>query len=385
MPARTGRTLIPVLLALSLVLFASVPAMAQTMSSLPRQKLIVGVVNDPPITMKNEKGQWTGFDVDLWRYIAVDMKLDYELKEMTFKELQNALQTGTIDLSIAALFETAHRHRLFDFSTAIGSTRLAVAVPEGRDPYPWLRVMKIFFSWDMIKTVLVFIALLFALGFILWRIERDLNPDHFDGHPVKGIGTGAYWVSSTLAAGACFDVALKSLPARLIGLLWILLSALAFSAFTASLASTLVSEQQQIQVYNMNKLRGLNLGVLGGTLQHSLARKMGGKYAVFNSEVDALRALKTNKIDGFFIDELPLHYYAAKDTEKRFRIHTTEFKPQRYAFAFPKGSPLRRPLNLALTRIMEKPEWEALASRYGLNTNLEPEHLALGKKSRISN
>ncbi len=365
--------------------FTSTPAMAEPQGPLPHRKLIVGVVNDPPITMKNERGQWTGFAVDLWRYLAADLQLDYELKEMTFKGLQNALQAGTIDLSIAALFETADRLRLFDFSTAIGSTRLAVAVPEGRDPYPWLRVVKIFFSWDIIKTILAFVALLFALGFILWRIERDLNPDHFDGRPFKGIGTGAYWVGSTLAAGACFDVALKSLPARIIGLVWILLSALAFSAFTASLASTLLTERQQIQVYDTNKLRSLHLGVLAGTLQYSLVRKMGGKYTVFNSEIDALRALKANKIDGFFIDELPLHYYAAKETEKPFHVHTTEFKPQRCAFAFPKGSPLRRPLNLALTAIMERPEWEALTARYGLNTNMEPEYIALGKRSRISN
>ena len=147
-----------------------------------------------------EWARWTGFNVDLWRYLAVDLKLDYDLKEMTFKEMQDALQAGTIDLSVAALYETAERYRRFDFSTTVGTTRLAVAILPEKDTHPWLAAIRIFFSWGILKTVLIFIAALFALGFILWRIERNHNPDHFGGHPVKGVGTGAYWVSSTLAA-----------------------------------------------------------------------------------------------------------------------------------------------------------------------------------------
>jgi polar amino acid transport system substrate-binding protein len=372
---------------LLIALFASAisaPARAAEPSAGPQKKLVVAVVNDPPFSVKNETGQWTGFNVDLWRYLAVDLKLDYELKEMSFKEIQDALHAGTIDLSIAALFETAERYRRFDFSTTVGTTRLAVAVLPEKDTHPWLAAIRILLSWGIVKTVILFFAALFALGFILWRIERNDNPDHFGGHPVKGVGTGTYWVSSTLAAGACYDITLKSLPARIIGLAWMLVGALAFSAFTASLASSLVSHRQMIELYDMGKLHNMRLGVLRDTLQHSLARQAGAKCVLYDKEDDALKALKNKRIYGLFLDEVVLDYYAARDPEHPLNVHPVNLKPKRFAFAFPKKSPLRQPTNLAITEIMEKPEWEALAGRYGLDTNLEPKPVPLGKRSRFS-
>ena len=375
--------LIPALTILVLLFFAAgpSPAGADLTALAPHKKLVVGVVEDPPMTMKNDRGQWTGFHVDLWRYLALDLKLDYEFKEMTFEELQNALQTGTIDLSIAALFETAQRYGRFDFSSTVGAERLAVAVLAERDPPSWLGVAKIFLSWRVMKVVIAFIALLFAIGFILWRIERNENPDHFGGHPVKGIGAGAYWVSSALAAGTCYDIALKSFAARTIGLIWILVCALAFSAFTASLASSLFSYRQTIETYHENKLRTMRLGVLRGTLQESLARRVGARVALYDREPEALEALKSKKIDGLFIDELSLSYYAARERGTPIRIHPTDFKPKRYAFAFPKRSQLRRSIDFALIEIMERPEWETLANRYGLDANLEAQPLNQGKRN----
>jgi polar amino acid transport system substrate-binding protein len=381
---RRGILVVPLLFVILGILVTPALSDAEKTGYPSHKKLIVGVVNDPPATVKNERGQWTGFNVDLWRYLAVDMGLDYEFRELTFKGVQEALGEGTIDISIAALYETAARYRLFDFSRTIGTSRLAVAVLEGRDSHPVLSAFKVFLSWGVMKLVICFVAVLFALGFILWRIERRQNPDHFGGRPAKGIGAGAYWISSTLAAGACYDITLKSLPARLIGLVWILLGALAFSAFTASLASSVLSNRQMIETYDMNKLRGLRLGVLRDSVQHGVAKKAGGKYLIFNDERDLLPALKTRKIDGAFISDLTLAYYAGKETESRWRIHPIDFRPLPHAFAFPKGSPLRRPVNLALTRIMEEAQWEALAARYGLDNNLEPEHMALGKRSRFS-
>jgi len=377
------------LLLISLFMLAGLilvpPAPAQALEPRPPQKkLVIGVVNDPPFAIKNETGQWTGFNVDLWRYLAVDLRLDYDLREMTFKEIQDALENGTIDLSIAALFETAERYRRFDFSTTVGTTRLAVAVLPERDTHPWLSAMRILLSWGIMKTVILFIAALFALGFILWGIERKHNPDHFGGHPAKGVGTGTYWVSSTLAAGACFDITLKSLPARIIGLVWMLVGALAFSAFTASLASSLVSHRQMIELYDVAKLHNMRLGVLRNTLQHSVAREAGAKCMLFDKEADALRALSNKRIDGWFLDEVALNYYSSQDPENPLNVHPLNLKPKRFAFAFPKKSPLRQPVNLAITGILEKPEWEALAGRYGLDTNLEPKPVPLGKRSRFA-
>ena len=114
-----------------------------------------------------------------------------------------------------------------------------------------------------------------------------------------------------------------------------------------------------------------------------MQKRWGGRFTVFDEEEQGLDALRAGKIDGLFIDELALDHYAAQDPDHQLRVHPTDFKPKRYCFSFPKGSELRRVVNVALTEVMEKPEWEALAARYGLDANLEPKPVPLGKRSRL--
>jgi hypothetical protein len=53
----------------------------------PGKKLIVGVVQDPPYIIKERDGQWSGLNVEIWKSIVRDLRIDYEFREMTFKEL----------------------------------------------------------------------------------------------------------------------------------------------------------------------------------------------------------------------------------------------------------------------------------------------------------
>ena len=87
---------------------------------------------------RNRKGDWTGFNADLWTYIARDMGVRYEFRETSFKELEDGLRTGKIDLCAAPLYETSDRQQFLDFSTPIGSTRQAVVVLPEKDTHPFL-------------------------------------------------------------------------------------------------------------------------------------------------------------------------------------------------------------------------------------------------------
>jgi len=46
-------------------------------------KLIVGTKHIPPFAMKNPDGPWRGISIELWRQIAADLNLEYELREVT--------------------------------------------------------------------------------------------------------------------------------------------------------------------------------------------------------------------------------------------------------------------------------------------------------------
>ena len=122
---------------------------------------------------------------------------------MQFSKLLDSLKENKIDLAIDAFFLLAQREKYMDFTVPLGSTRLAVATRPDKLDHPWIAALKIFFSWAIVKIIGLMFVTLCLLGFLLWFIERMHNPEHFGGGFIKGIGSGIYWIGSTLVSGNC--------------------------------------------------------------------------------------------------------------------------------------------------------------------------------------
>jgi ABC-type amino acid transport substrate-binding protein len=347
------------------------------------KKLVVGIANDPPYTFKNEQGEWSGITIELWRQIAGDLKLDYSLKEMTQEEVLDSLQKGSIDLSADAIIITSGREQRFEFTVPIASTRVAVATLYDAEDHPWLAAMKIFFSWSTLKIIFIISIILFSLGYIFWRIERKTNAEHFGEGLIRGIGSGIYWVGSTMTAGVCFGVSLKSIGGRLLGLFWMLICALALSAFIASLSSSLMTHHFNEKKFSIDKLRRMNLGTEAGSVPHSIVEKISHQTTfIKGGEEDVLKALLDKKIDGFIYDEATLHYYAEGKYRGIISVHPTSLKEIVIAFGLPHNSPLRKPINIAMLKILDEPVWESILSRHGLDGNFEARHIIAGRAKK---
>ena len=344
------------------------------------EKLRVAVTEDPPYTMKTADGRWTGFSVDSWSHVARELKLDYELVEMSFEDILRALPEGAIDLSIACLFQTPERERLFEFSTPIGSTRLALATLPDRIEHPWLSALRIFISWSTLKVVGIVISILFIIGFIFWLIEREKNPEHFGGGFFKGITSGVYWVGSTLTSGVCFGIDLKSLPGKIMGLLWMFFCAVVLSAFIASLTSSLTLSRLTTTVIDLSSLKSMYLGTVKGTVPATLLQRMNMRFALFPEEHDALEALANKWVDGFLYDEATLKYYASMPHGPSISVYPIKMKRLQFAFSMPNGSPIRKEINAALLSLMNEPYWDFLVDHYGFSEN-DNQQPAWGRKA----
>ena len=333
--------------------------------------LVVGVVHDPPYIIKEKGGGWTGVNVDLWKGISQELKIDYVFKEMTFTGLLDALKNNQIDISIESFFLLAERIGEIEYSVPFGSTRLAVATLPGRLDHPWLAAVKLIFSWGTLKVIGLLSVVLCILGFSFWLVERKSNPEHFGEGLIKGVGAGIYWVGSTLASGVCVGIALKSLPARILGLLWMLSCAVALSALVASLTTSLALNRLMSRTVGENTLRHMRLGGIEASAESTVLKNMSGTYVLYQAEQDALRALLNKEIDGFVYDEVTLHYYMDHDYKDKISVDPTDLRRFAFAFGFPKGSPWRTPINASLLTFIEKPDWVFLLSQYGLGQNFE--------------
>jgi polar amino acid transport system substrate-binding protein len=343
------------------------------------QRLRVAVTDDPPYTMKTEDGKWTGFLVDLWSQVAREHEWNYELLEMPLENIIQALHQGTIDLTIASLFQTPERERLLDFSAPLGSTHIALATLPNKIEHPLWSALRIFISWSTLKVIAFLLFLLFATGLIFWLIERKKNPEHFGGGVIKGISSGIYWVGSTLASGVCYGIALKSLAGRLVGLFWMFVCAIVLSAFIASLTSSLTLRKLVTPVIDLKTLRTMHLGTVKGSVPAAFLHKKNINCELYTEERDALEALTKKQIDGFLYDEVTLNYFASGDRGQHLSVYPTKTKHIYYAFAMPKWSPLRKEINASLLSIMHEPYWDFLSDYYGL-TEYHGENPLMGRR-----
>jgi len=346
------------------------------------QVLVVGVTDDPPYLLKGKDGNWTGINVDIWKAVASELRVDYVFKEMTFDELLNAMKAGSVDMSIEAFFVTADRAKWMYYSFPFGNTRLALATLPEKAAHPWWSAIKIFFAWGTIKVIGVFFLILCALGFLFWLIERKDNADHFGGGFIKGVGAGMYWVGSTLTSGVCLGISLKSVSARVLGLMWMLVCAVALSALIASLTTALTESRAMVDMVSEHTLRQMQLAGIKGSAETATIRQLGGRHTFYPAEGEALKALMRREVDGFLYDEITLNYYKLNDYKGKIVVSPTGLRRFSYGFGFPWGSPWRGKVDAALLNLMEKPDWAFLLNRYGLGENFEEKPMVILKKRK---
>jgi ABC-type amino acid transport substrate-binding protein len=79
--------------------------------------LIIGTeAYAPPFEVRTVKGKFFGFDIDIMSAICKQINEECTFKSYNFYRLPEALQTGEIDLAIAAIIITPERERNFQFS-----------------------------------------------------------------------------------------------------------------------------------------------------------------------------------------------------------------------------------------------------------------------------
>jgi glutamine transport system substrate-binding protein len=73
--------------------------------------------------------QYVGFDIDLWKEVAKDAKLDYKLQPMDFNGILPALQTRNVDVALAGITIKDERKKIVDFSDGYYDSGFLLMVP----------------------------------------------------------------------------------------------------------------------------------------------------------------------------------------------------------------------------------------------------------------
>lgn len=347
-------------LALCALLLIAAAGAAQEAGGRP---LIVGTKHAPPFAIRSPEGTWSGLSIDLWRRVAQDLRVTYELRETDLEGLLAKLEDGSLDVVAAALTVTADRETRMDFSHPFHSSGLGIAVKasagSGRG-MAWRGL----FSVKLLQVLGLLLLALFATGSLVWILERRRNPEQFGGSAGKGLGSGFWWSAVTMTTVGYGDKAPVTPGGRAVAIVWMFLGLILASTVTAAITSSLTLAGLEPGVRGPEDLPSVQVGTVQGSTSADYLRENRIRSQSFPAAEAALAALAKEKVEAVVYDAPILQHLVDRNFENQLKVLPHRLESQDYAFGLPSGSSLREPLNRALLSRTAGTSWRELVGSY---------------------
>lgn len=333
----------------------------------PTDTLIVGYAPAAPFVIQ-EDGQLEGINVWLWKRVAADLGLPYQLKQMEFPKLLTGLKQGQIDVCINPLTIRGSRSKDMEFTHSYFASHASIAVAQQSSYQKIKDFIAAFFKLNFLRGFLILFVILLFFGLLIWWFERAHNEDFRKNH--KGIWDGLWWSAVTLTTVGYGDKAPKTRGGKIAAIGLMLCSLLFVSGLTASIASGLTVNQLANSDDDFNAFKDRRVGSVKGAEAEAFLKKHFFKHlSAFDGVDSGLQALKDGQIEAFIYDE-PILRHQIKTAAQwtNLRVLPLKFDVQFYAFGIKKdATALTRKISDQLLTITETQEWEIVLSEFGLN------------------
>ncbi|MGF1535541.1 MAG: transporter substrate-binding domain-containing protein [Elainellaceae cyanobacterium] len=329
------------------------------------EPLTVGIGGTPPFLLR-QGDNYQGIVPDLWERIARINGLEYELVLQT--ETQAALEavaTGELDLLVGPFTVTAERLEQVNFTRAFFTSGEGVLLPQ-QPPTLWSRTRP-FFTTAALSSVGGLLVCLFLVGNAIWLAEHKRNPDHFSKDYIPGIGHGMWFALVTLTTVGYGDCTPVTAAGRFIASVWMLISLIAVSSLIGGLASAFtlaLSETPSDRIVGPDDLRQARIAVVTGSAGATTAAQYGAKLLHRDELEEAIALVSQARADAVVFDRPALAYYLQQNPELDLRLAAFTLNSENFAFALPHGSPLARPLDVAILQLKEDGTVEAIGDRW---------------------
>ena len=310
---------------------------------------------------------YEGFSIDLWQEIAARLGRDYEYIYVdTIAEQLATVAAGDADIAITGISITKAREEIVDFSLPYYRAGLQMLTRAGDGshwsaPLAMLQTMVLSPEFTSIIGGLALVIIL--VGHLFWLIERWRNPD-FPRSYLPGVWEGVWYTIVTLVTVGYGDRTAKSVPGRLLAILWMFISLFLVANLTANITSQLTLSQFYGSIRSEADLPGKRIA----TVANSTAAQYLADRRIAFANVEAIEGaydlLERNVVDVVVYDAPVLLYYAHGDGLGRVQVTGDLFELQQYGIAFPAHSTNREPVNRALLEIIEDGTYDRIYGRW---------------------
>ncbi len=335
----------------------------------PQGELTVGVALVEPFVMRGQDDAYRGLAMDLWDGVAQDLGRKYRVVEYGLEDLIKAVQAGQVDVAVTALTVTSHREQIIDFSHPFYHSGLAIAVGDA-ETGGWQEVLRHLFSNRPVLVMAAILVGLVIMGFLVWLAERRAKCTQLGGG-VKGVGQSLWWAAQTLSSVGYGDATPVTLSGRLLAFVWMLVSMVLVSLFTAVITTALTVHNLGNLVRDARDLASVRVGTVAGSTSEVYLTRQRVDFARYASALEGMRALRDGKLNAFVFDEPVLRYIVKHELTEGLKVLPRRFDAQDYALAVPNHSPLRKQINQALLRRIHGDAWKDTLYRY-LGDDAEP-------------
>jgi ABC-type amino acid transport substrate-binding protein len=311
--------------------------------------LRVGLVDGSPPCSYREAGVWRGLAVDLWNRVATLEELPYVVSRWpSVRQMLEAGREGRLDVAVGCINVSPDRLKRYRFSLPFQEDGLAVMVVKSR-----LDLGRSFLSALLTPTLLQLLGgYLLAIAALTWltlRLEVRTHPAPSSRRTALRHISKVFQV---LATGPGSNMIVTTTRGNGVVILAYLVRIVSASLLVGYLTVNVAGEIQDRasgDIRSPTDLRGLRVGVRGGTVSESLLKEInatgtGPKATIvpLASISEGGRQLAERRIDALLGDNLQLSYLLLREEARGFlpSLALEGIRPESQAFAYAPALPV---------------------------------------------
>jgi ABC-type amino acid transport substrate-binding protein len=324
------------------------------------KELTVAIEITAPCVM-GPKGNYTGFDIELWEEVAKELKLPFTYYETDLKGIFENLTEGNADIGFSCITVTNDREKIVDFSHHYLDSGLRIMVLN-KTKFSLVESVKSFYSPKVLKALTYIGLFIIICGHVFWWVERGhkfISPSY-----LPGIFQAFWYVVVTMTTVGYGDIVPRSWVGRLMAFLVMVIGIGFFGWAIAQLSSAITLQKLHSDITDHWDLRGRLVTTVEGTTSVSALEKLGAVVVPAKTIDNAYQILLNGEAIALVYDSPTVLYYARHEGAGRVSVVGPLFDIQYYGFLFPQGSDLREPVNRALLKLRKIGIYNELHSKW---------------------